>query len=427
MLILSNIRLLTVFSIILVHTISWTMESFNYSLHWDSHLLMPPVLTVLLWIFSTIPLMSGVYLYNSDANADFDDPASKKKWLVRIIKLGLILYSLDILKNIIFYGLSGFFYTEVLNMIGASYILIALTAYFSTYLTLLVGFFIFALSFSKYKSDFHVEILNAYLKNYTDTPYIHYTLGSIAILAFLYFFNKIKNSELPKIFKRNLFVLLTLVMAWLLLRVGRLDVNDKNLHLSYVYYFKNLFWGSYTLNYSFWPLAPWASQVLIGYSVVSIFNKFKLTLTSKLKYMLGLLGCMVLIAPTYYTYQNFQPLAQEYDKQHFLWSLGFFNSGALLVICGIGTTLLLCGFMDQFRINLINTDFTRSFNKSILWIYLFVTTIARRICHLTTQVVAFEVGLVLNIFIVVSLSMLIAYVLNTKKLSITLKKINYEL
>ncbi len=426
MLMLSNARLLTVFSIILVHTISWTMEAFNYFPQLKYRLFMPALITLTMWIFSTIPLMSGVYLYHSGANADYDDLKSRREWLSRILKLGLILYSLDILKNIIFYGLAGFFYTEVLNMIGISYILIAITGYFSIYLTFLVGIFIFALSFSKYKTNFHIEISNVYLNIRTGTPYIYYTLFLVAIIAYLFFFNKIKKTELPKVFKRNLFIVITFITAWIMFRINLIDISNKNLHLSYIYYFENLFWGSGNLNYSFWPLAPWSSQVLIGYSVVAIFNKFNLAFTSKLKYRLGLLGAIILTAPIYYTYQNFRFLSTESNK-HFLWDISFFNTGVLLVICGVGTTLLLCSFLDKFKINLINSDFTRSFNKSILWIYLFATTFARKICQLPVYFTTFEIALVLNIFIIVGTSMLIAYLLNTKKLSITLKKINYEI
>lgn len=421
MLMLSNVRLITIFAIIFVHTISWTTEAYNHSLNTAS-IGVAPLLIAVIWIFSTIPLMSGVYLYFSKINSLYEKTESRKKWLQKICGLGLVLFSLDILKNILFYGFSSFFYTEILNMIGVSYILIAITGYISIYLTLIVGVFIFALSNTDYKSNFHVEIANAYLKDHTGSLYLHYTMYFMTFLLFLLIFNKIQNLQAQKVLKRNLLIGLLVISSIIIFKISQVDINNKNTHLSFVYYFKNLLWGSGRLNYSFWPIAPWTSQVLIGYSVVSIFNRYKIVLTDKYKYALGLLGVFILIAPTDYTYVNYQTLSIE-NERHYLWNNHFFNTGLPLVICGIGTVLLLASFIDKFSITLFSTEFTRLFNKSILWIYLFMTTVARKICHFTAQYTSFSIGLFINIVVIFVLCLLITYFINRKKIQINLKKL----
>ncbi len=421
MLILSNVRLITIFAIIFVHTISWTTEAYSHALNTASAGV-APLLIAVIWIFSTIPLMSGVYLYFSEINSLYEKTESRKKWFQEICVLGLVLFSLDILKNILFYGFSGFFYTEILNMIGASYILIAITGYLSIYLTLSVGIFIFALSHTDYKSDFHVEIANAYLKDHTGSLYLHYTLYLITFLLFLLIFNKIQNLQANKVLKRNLQIGLLIISSIIIFKISQVDINNKNTHLSFIYYFKSLLWGSGRLNYSFWPIAPWASQVLIGYSSVSIFNRYRLIFTAKYKYALGFLGAFILIAPTYYTYINYQTLSIE-NERHYLWNNHFFNTGLPLVICGIGSVLLLTSFMDKFAITLFSAEFTKLFNKSILWIYLFVTTVARKICHFTAKYTSFSIGLFINIVVIFGLCLLITYFINRKKIQINLRKL----
>ena len=422
MLMLSNVRLITILAIIFVHTISWTTEAYNHALNTTSNAA-APILIAVIWIFSAIPLMSGIYLYFSEVNTLFHTTQRRKEWLRKVCGLGLLLFCLDILKNILFYGFSGAFYTEILNMIGASYILIAITGYLSIYLTLFIGILIFALSYTDYKSDFHLEIANAYLKDHIGSIYLHYTLYLITFLLFLLLFNKIRHLHLQKVLKRNLQICLLVISSIIIFKISQVDINNKNIHLSFVYYFKSLLWGSGRLNYSFWPIVPWSSQVLIGYSVVSIFNRYKLNFTPKYKYALGLLGFFILISPTYYTYMNYQTLSIE-NERHYLWNNHFFNTGLPLVVCGIGIVLLLASFMDKFAMTLFSSEFTRSFNKSILWIYLFVTTVARKICHFTAQYTSFSVGLFINVVVIFGLCLLITYSINRKQIQITLKKFN---